>query len=43
MCAALPSRVFNITMGKATDAGELTAALKEVFPQVKVRLDDDFW
>jgi nucleoside-diphosphate-sugar epimerase len=37
--AALPSRVFNITMGKATTAEELTAALKEVFPQVKVRLD----
>jgi nucleoside-diphosphate-sugar epimerase len=36
---ALPSRVFNITMGKATDAEELSAALKEVFPGVKIRLD----
>jgi nucleoside-diphosphate-sugar epimerase len=36
---ALPSRVFNITMGKSTDAGELSAALKEVFPDVKIRLD----
>ena len=37
--ASLPSRVFNITMGKATTAEELSAALKEVFPQVKIRFD----
>ncbi|MSQ50705.1 MAG: NAD(P)-dependent oxidoreductase [Betaproteobacteria bacterium] len=37
--ADLPSRVFNITMGRATTAEELSAALKEVFPNVKIRLD----
>lgn len=37
--ATLPSRVFNITMGKATRAEELAAALKEVFPEVKLRHD----
>ncbi len=37
--SALPSRVFNITMGKATTAEELAAALKEVFPGVKIRQD----
>ena len=37
--ASLPSRVFNITMGKATSAEEMTAALKEVFPGVRTRFD----
>ena len=37
--ATLPSRVFNITMGKATSAEELAAALREVFPEVKLRHD----
>ena len=37
--ATLPSRVFNITMGKATTPEELMEALKDVFPQVKIRLD----
>jgi len=31
--------VFNITMGKATTAEELAAALKEVFPGVNIRQD----
>ena len=35
----LPSRVFNITMGTAVTPEDLSAALKEVFPQVKVRYD----
>ena len=37
--ASLPSRVFNITMGKATSPEEMAAALKEVFPGVKTRFD----
>lgn len=37
--AALPSRVFNITMGQLVTADECAAALKEVFPNVKIRLE----
>ena len=37
--AALPSRVFNITMGKSITGDELSAALKEVFPEVKIRIE----
>ena len=37
--AKLPSRVFNITMGTVVTPEELSAALKEVFPGVKVRFD----
>ncbi len=37
--ATLASRVFNITMGKATSPEEMTVALKEVFPGVRTRFD----
>ncbi|MFM9972680.1 MAG: NAD-dependent epimerase/dehydratase family protein [Burkholderiales bacterium] len=36
---ALPSRVFNITMGKLVTAEDLSVALKEVFPGVKIRME----